>query len=86
MTIKKTLIKRVIGNDVFLIPIGKTVTESNGLFALNELGSFILDLLPKVETEAEICDAVLREYEVSAEEAAGDIAAFMNELRKLGIL
>ena len=52
MTIKKTLIKRVIGNDVFLIPVGKTVTESNGLFALNELGSFILDLLPKVETEA----------------------------------
>ena len=53
MTIKKTLIKRVIGNDVFLVPVGKTVTESNGLFALNELGSFILDLLPKVETEAD---------------------------------
>ena len=86
MTIKKTLIKRVIGNDVLLVPVGKTVTESNGLFALNELGSSILDLLPKVETEAEICDAALREYEVSAEEAAGDIAAFMNELRKLGIL
>ena len=86
MKIKKELIKREIAGDTILIPVGKTVLDSNGLFMLNELGAFIWDLLPKVETEAEICEAVLREYEVSAEEAAGDIAAFMNELRKLGIL
>lgn len=86
MKIKKELIKREIAGDTILVPVGKTVLDSNGLFMLNELGAFIWDLLPKVETEAEICEAVLREYEVSAEEAAGDIAAFMNELRKLGIL
>ena len=86
MIIKKTLIKRVIGNDVVLVPVGKTVTESNGLFALNELGAFIWDLLPGVETEAEICEAVLKEYEVSKEEASADIREFMDRLRKLGIL
>ena len=86
MIIKKTLIKRVIGNDVVLVPVGKTVTESNGLFALNELGAFIWDLLPGVETVAEFCEAVLKEYEVSEEEASADIREFMDRLRKLGIL
>ena len=86
MIVKKTLIKRVIGNDTILVPVGKTVFESNGLFAINELGSFIWDLLPNVETEEEICRAVLEEYDVSEEEAAKDIHEFLGRLREMGIL
>jgi len=86
MEIKKQLIKRKIGQDLILVPVGKTVYESNGLFILNELGSFIWDLLPNAETEAEICNAVLEEYDVSAEEASADIAEFLNKLRDMNIL
>ena len=67
MTIKKELIKREIAGDTILVPVGKTVFDSNGLFALNELGAFIWDLLPKAETAEEICDAVLAEYDVPRE-------------------
>ena len=86
MTIKKQLIKRTIGDDTVLIPVGKTVLESNGLFMLNELGSFIWDILPQVETEEEICQAVLAEYEVSAQQVATDVSEFLNKLRELNIL
>ena len=86
MIIKKTLIKRVIGNDVILVPVGKTVYDSNGLFMLNELGSFIWDHLPGAESEQDILDAVLAEYEVSVAEAGKDIREFLTELRRLGIL
>lgn len=86
MIIKKELIKRNIGSDTVLIPVGKTVLESNGLFMLNELGAFIWDLLPAVQTEAEICRAVLDSYEVSEEEAARDVAEFLETLRKMNIL
>jgi len=86
MIIKKELIKRNIGNDTVLIPVGKTVLESNGLFMLNELGAFIWDLLPAVQTEAEICRAVLDSYEVSEEEAARDVSEFLETLRKMNIL
>ena len=86
MIIKKELIKREIAGDVILVPVGKTVYDSNGLFALNEQAGFIWDLLPKVETEAEIVDAVLAEYEVSAEEAAKDVAEFLHKLREMNIL
>lgn len=86
MIIKKDLIKRDIAGDTILVPVGKTVYDSNGLFVLNELGAFIWDLLPRVETEGEICEAVLQEYEVSPEEAAQDVADFLAKLRELNII
>ena len=86
MIIKKELIKREIAGDTILVPVGKTVFDSNGLFALNELGAFIWEILPRVETEEEICEAVLAEYDVSRQEAAADIAEFMDKLRKLEII
>lgn len=86
MIIKKELIKREIAGDTILVPVGKTVFDSNGLFALNELGAFIWEILPRVESEEEICEAVLAEYDVSREEAAADIAEFMENLKKLEII
>ena len=86
MTIKKELIKREIAGDTILVPVGKTVYDSNGLFVLNELGAFIWDLLPSVETEEEICEAVLAGYEVTPEEAGRDVAEFLAKLRELNII
>lgn len=86
MKIKKELIKREIAGDTILVPVGSAVYDANGLFVLNELAAFIWDLLPQAETEADICRAVLAEYEVSEEEAARDIAEFLGKLRELGIL
>lgn len=86
MTVKKEMIKRVIAGDTVLVPVGKTVYDSNGLFMLNELGSFIWDHLPGAESEQDILDAVLAEYEVSVAEAGKDIREFLTELRRLGIL
>ncbi len=86
MQIRKELIKRDIGGDTILVPVGKTVYEANGLFVLNELGSFLWDRLPGAENEQALCDAVLAEYDVTAEEAAADIREFLDKLEKLGIL
>ena len=86
MIIKKELIKREIAGDTILVPVGKSVYDSNGLFALNELAAFLWDRLPEAETEEALCEAVLAEYEVSREEAAADIAEFLNKLKKMEII
>lgn len=86
MIIKKELIKREIAGDTILVPVGKTVYNSNGLFLLNDLGSFIWDLLPKVSDKNDILDAVLKEYDVSREEAQKDIGEFLDTLKAMGIL
>ena len=86
MEIKKELIKREIAGDTILVPVGKTVLDSNGLFVLNELGAFLWDRLPDAKDADALLAAVLEEYEVSAEEAAQDIAAFLERLRQLEII
>ena len=86
MTIKKELIKRDIAGDTVLVPVGKTVYESNGLFILNELGGFLWDLLPETENEDALVAAVLREYDVDGETARQDIAEFLDKLRQMNIL
>ena len=68
------------------MPVGKTVYDSNGLFALNELGAFLWDRLPGANTREDLLDAVLQEYEVTREEAAADIAEFLAKLESLGII
>ena len=86
MTVKKELIKREIAGECFLVPVGKSMYDSNGLFILTELGSFIWDLLPNANSEEDILKAVLAEYEVDEATAKADIQMFLNKLRKLEIL
>lgn len=86
MEIKKELIKREIAGDTILVPVGKSVFDSNGLFVMNELGTFLWDRLPAAKDESELLAAVLEEYEVSPEEAAKDIREFLERLKKLEIL
>ena len=86
MKINKELVKREIAGDTILVPVGKTVYDSNGLFVLNELGGFLWDRLEKAENEEELLQAVLNEYEVTEETAKKDLRTFLDKLRELGIL
>lgn len=86
MELKKKLMKREIAGDTFLVPLGKTVYDSNGLFFLTEVGAFIWDRLPEAETEEDILSAVLEEYDVEEAVARKDIAGFMEKLRTMEII
>ena len=86
MIIKKELIKREIAGDTILVPVGKTVYDSNGLFVLNDVGTFLWDMLPEAEGLDDLTEAVLREYEVGADEARRDIEAFLNKLQQMAII
>lgn len=86
MEIKKQLIKRDIAGDTILVPVGKTVYDSRGLFVMNEIASFIWDKLPDAKGEEDIVNALLEEYEVTREEALEDTANFLKKLREMNII
>ena len=86
MKIKKELVKRDIAGDTILVPVGKTVYDSNGLFILNELGAFLWDRLEAANSEEELLSAILEEYEVTEDVAKKDLSAFLDKLRELGIV
>lgn len=86
MKIKKELVKRDVAGDTILVPVGKTVYDSNGLFILNEQAVFLWDRLETARSEEELLAAVLEEYEVAEDTAKKDIRTFLDKLRDLQIL
>ena len=86
MKIKKELIKREIAGDTILVPVGKTVYDSNGLFVLNEAGAFLWDRLENAESEEMLLADLLEEYDVSEAVARQDVREFLTKLRELKII
>jgi hypothetical protein len=86
MKLKKELICRDIAGEYFLVPVGKSVYDTNGLFAMTELGGFLWNLLPEAESADDLVKAVLADYEVDEATARADILEFLQKLEKLGIL
>ena len=86
MNIRKKLLRREIAGEIFLVPLGKTVYDTNGLFVLSELGAFIWDLLPESESEEDILARILKEYDVDEDTAKADLTAFLQKLRSMEII
>ena len=86
MKIKKKLIKRQIAGDAFLVPIGKEIYDSNGLFFLSGIGEFIWDNLEKAQSREEILGAILEEYDVQEADARKDLDAFFEKLKSFDII
>lgn len=86
MKIRFEFVKREIAGEFFLVPIGEAAKKFTGMFALNEVGAFIWDILPDAENEEAIVKKVLEEYDVSAETAEADTAEFLKKLREMEIL
>ncbi len=86
MEIKHEFVLREIAGDMLLVPTGKTALDLNGMLTLNEAGAEIWKMLPEVETEDEIVNRLLQEYEVEEAELRKDVTAFLDKLRELGIL
>lgn len=83
---KLDFVLREIAGDLLLVPTGKTALDLNGMLTLNEVGGEIWKLLDEVETEEEIVDRLLKEYEVEREELQKDVREFIGRLQELGIL
>ncbi len=80
------MILREIAGENILVPGSDVVFDLNGLFVMTETGVFIWNNLPIVETEEEIVEKMLEEYEIDKETAQRDVAEFLNNLRLYGII
>lgn len=86
MKIKNEYIMRNIAGDDVLVPIGKTVTDFNGLIILNEMAKFIWEKMIEVESEDELLNCILDEYEVEKDVAKADLDEFLNILKENNII
>ncbi len=86
MKVKIEAVLREIAGDFVLVPVGDTVIDHNGLFALSEVGARIWELLPECENSEEITDRLLEEFEAPRETIASDVEEFLERLRSFGLI
>lgn len=86
MKAKQTFILRQIVDEYLLIPVGAAAQKINGLIGLSESGALLFRRLQTDCTAEELVALLLKEYDVSAGTAEADVADFLKQMRRLGIL
>lgn len=81
MKIKEGFILRKIAGQTVVLPTGGDL-DLNMMITLNETGAFLWEHLQEETDEAALVQALLAEYEVTAEVAAKAVAAFVEKLKK----
>lgn len=79
------LLREVAGTCV-IVPVGKAAREFPGMMRVNPTGRFLWELLEQEQTVESLVAALLERYDVSAELATKDVAAFLENIRSAGAL
>ena len=77
---------REVADERVAIPVGEAVRKFSGMISLNDSAAFLLQLLQTEQTPDTLLDAVLKEFEVSEDDARKDISEFLSTMDALGLL
>jgi len=80
------VVSRLIADETLVVPIRGGVGDLDSIYSFNPVGSDIWGLLEKEVTVEEMCAWVTEHYEVSEEQAFGDIREFLGELVGSGLV
>ncbi len=86
MKVSDQFILRTIADEHLLIPVGDAAIHVKGLIALSESGVLLYNRLKAGCAKDDLVAALTAEYEVSEDEAARDIDAFLDQMRQLNML
>jgi hypothetical protein len=86
MRLKGEFIVREVAGETIVIPVGKTTADFNGIICLNASGELIWKELQDGKNKDDIVETIVAEFEVSREEAAEDLASFLQQLRDNDLL
>jgi hypothetical protein len=82
----ENLVFRRIGDEGVLVPTTGQAAIEGKLFAVNELGVLIWDLLVKGVDRVEMVRTITDAYEIDEAHAASDLDQFLEELAAAGCL
>ncbi len=86
MKIKEGFMLRNFGEDYIVVAVGDDADNFNKLITLNNVGAFIYEQLNQDITFEEICKRVLDKYDIDSNTAQTDVKAFLDNVRKAGLL
>ena len=79
-------IAREIGEEMILVPVAKARADLSAVLVLEGIGRHVWELLATYDSEEDLLQALVSEYDVEPDIAAADLRSFLDELRELGAL
>ena len=86
MKIKSGYLLREVAGNYIIVAIGEEAVNFDGMITLNETGAFMWKKLEDGTDENGLLEALTSEYDVDADIASKDIAAFVEKLQKADLL
>jgi hypothetical protein len=77
---------RTIAGETILVPIRNNIGDLSSIFVLNEIGTFVWSMIEQCITFEEMLNSVIRDYDVSDQEAGVDLVEFLNDLENAGLI
>ena len=86
MKIKDGFLLRQVGGNNVVVPVGAQSVDFRCLITLNEVGAFLWQKLAVDGTVDSLVEALLGEYDVTADIATADVERFVTSLREKNLL
>ena len=86
MKIKEGFLLRQVGGNNVVVPVGAQSVDFRCLITLNEVGAFLWQKLAADSTVESLVEALLAEYDVTADIATADVERFVASLREKNML
>lgn len=86
MKLKEGFILRKIADNYVVIAVGKAADSFNGMIQLNQTGAFLFEQLSRGQTEKELAEALVKEYNVDKGVAESDVKEFLQGLEEANLL
>ncbi|MGD9874952.1 MAG: PqqD family protein [Kiritimatiellia bacterium] len=80
------VISRSVAGEELLIPVCGKLADLQRIFAVNPVAKFVWDLLDEKRDAESLAAAVTVEFDVGADEAAGDVRDFLDSLMQAGLI
>ena len=86
MKVKPGFLLRQVAGEIVVVPFGEQSKEHRGMLRLNETGRILWERLEQGAEESDLARALTDTFDVTAERAAQDTAAFLEALRRYDML
>lgn len=78
------MVARRIGGEMILVPIRNNAGDLQCIYSLNEVGAFLWERIDGARSLGELAEAIQSEFDVSPDQAAGDLREFLAQLTNIG--
>jgi hypothetical protein len=83
---RRSFVTRHIADETLIVPVTGHVMDLESIYVLNPVGSRIWELLRSPTTAERIAGVVADEFAVTPQDAADDVAEFLDSLNTRGLI